>query len=360
MRPAAWSEGRPSPTIASAYTAVPEHIVTQDQVKANAGRVFDLEPQRLVELASVVDHARIRKRHLVFPLDYLVRPRPLTQISREYQEQAVRLGREVAVGALREAGVGPEAVDLLITVSCTGVMIPSLDAYLINELGFRLDVKRLPVTELGCAAGAAALGRAADYIRAFPQATVLVLSVELPSLTFQRADTSAAHLISCVLFGDGAAGAVVTGRPAGGARILDTESYLFPQTVDAMGFDLRDSGFHIVLSREVPYLVRSRMRELVSRLLARHALALERLTFFALHAGGQKVLAFIEEELGLSREATASSWEVLGEYGNLSSATVLFVMRELMKRGPPAAGERGLLAAFGPGFCAEMLLLEWN
>jgi alkylresorcinol/alkylpyrone synthase len=347
-------------TIIATTTAVPEHTVTQDQVKSYVSKVFHLEPQRLHEMLSVVDHALVRKRHLVLPLDQIIAPRPISQISREYQEHAVKLGREVARGALEQAEMGPEAVDLLITVSCTGVMIPSLDAYLINDLGFRPDVKRLPVTELGCAAGAAALGRAADYIRAFPEASVVVVSVELPSLTFQRADASAAHLISCVLFGDGAAAALVTGRKAPGARILDSDSYLFPRSLDAMGFDLRDSGFHIVLSRSVPFLIRERIRELVTRLLARNSLTPEQLSFFVLHTGGQKVLAFIEEELGLSRDDTAPSWEVLGEYGNISSATVFFVMRELLKRRTPAAGERGLLAAFGPGFSSEMLLLEWN
>src|SRR5207302_3410965 len=141
---------------------------------------------------------------------------------------------------------------LVVTVSCTGVMIPSLDAHLINDLGFRSDVRRLPITELGCAAGAAALSRAWEFMRGFPEANVLVIAVELPTLTFQRGDLSQANLISCVLFGDGAAAALVTGRPGQGPHIVDAETYTFPQSLDAMGFDLRDTGFHIVLSKDVP------------------------------------------------------------------------------------------------------------
>jgi predicted naringenin-chalcone synthase len=174
-------------------------------------------------MLRVIENSRVDKRHLAFPMEHVIEPRPLSQVNREYQQKAIELGREAARGALDSAGLGPEEIDLLITVSCTGIMIPSIDAFLINELGMRRDTRRLPVTELGCAAGAAALSQAADYIRAYPDANVLVLAVELPSLTFQRGDNSPAHLISCALFGDGAAAAVVTGQARSGARILSID-----------------------------------------------------------------------------------------------------------------------------------------
>jgi len=347
-------------TILAVATAVPDTIVTTADVKEYFPKAFDLDDRRLATVFSVIDNARIRKRHMLFPLDYVITPRPLEQISCEYQTHSIKLGREVTEAALAQAGLAATDIDLIITVSCTGVMIPSLDAHLINLMGFRSDVKRLPITELGCAAGAAALGRASDFLRAFPDANVLVIAVELPSLTFQRNDNSPANLISCALFGDGAAAVILTGGPACGLQIIDTYSHLIPNSLGAMGFDLKGSGFHIVLSRSVPQLIRDEIGAVVDRLLQRHELSRADLQFFLLHPGGQKLLAYIEEEMGLTSSQTRSSWNVLSEYGNLSSATVLFVMKDFLSQPAPQTGERGLLAAFGPGFSMEMALLEWN
>jgi alkylresorcinol/alkylpyrone synthase len=238
-------------------------------------------------------------------------------------------------------------------------MIPSLDAHLATQMGFRSDVRRLPITELGCAAGAAGLARAWEYLRAFPDRTVLLVSVELPTLTFQRKDFSQANLISAILFGDGAAGVVITGREAPGPRILASECYLFPNSLDAMGFDLRDSGFHIVLSKDVPQLIREKIKGLVDNFLAGHGLRREDISAFILHPGGQKLLSFLEAELGLSRTDTEFSWDVLRRFGNLSSASVLFILQEWLSKGDVASGSYGLLVSFGPGFTAEMLLLQW-
>jgi alkylresorcinol/alkylpyrone synthase len=163
-----------------------------------------------------------------------------------------------------------------------------------------------------------------------------------------------------VLFGDGAAAAVVTGRAARGPRILDTESYLFPQSLDAMGFDLKETGFHIVLSKDVPQLIREKIKGVMDGFLARHSLTREHISAFVLHPGGQKLLLYIEEELGLCRCDTQFSWDVLSDYGNLSSASVLFVLHEWLNKGKVQAGEYGVLAAFGPGFSAEMALLQWT
>jgi alkylresorcinol/alkylpyrone synthase len=350
-----------SATILSVATAVPDTIVTIADVKEYFPKAFDLDARRLATMYAVIDNARILKRHMLFPLDYVITPRPLEQISAEYKTHSIQLGLEVAESALAQAGLAPTDIDLIITVSCTGVMIPSLDAHLINLMGFRADVKRLPITELGCAAGAAALGRASDYIRAFPDANVLLIAVELPSLTFQRGDNSPANLVSCALFGDGAAAVILTGRPAPGIQIIDTHSHLIPDSLDAMGFDLKGSGFHIVLSRSVPQLIRDEIGAVMDRLLQRHALSRTDLRFFLLHPGGQKLLSYIEEEMGLQKTLTQSSWTVLAEYGNLSSATVLFVMKEFLSQPTPQQhGDRGLLAAFGPGFSMEMALLQWN
>ena len=347
-------------TIASTATAVPKNVLSLELVKEYFGRTFSLSGRRLSAMLEVLDNSRIERRYSLFPVDYLVETRSLTQKNSEYREHAIALAREVAEKALARANRKAADVDMIITVSCTGFMIPSVDAYLIPEMGFRSDVRRLPITELGCAAGAVGLTRAWEYVRANPGKTVLLIAVELPTLTFQRSDMSQANLISCALFGDGAAAAVITGARASGPAILDSQSYLFPASIDAMGFELKDSGFHIVLSREVPQLIREKIGALVDCMLTRHGLTREQIKAFVLHPGGQKLLSFMEQELGLCSCHVQPSWDVLRDYGNLSSASVLFVLNEWMGRGEVKTGDRGLLAAFGPGFSAEMLLLEWT
>jgi alkylresorcinol/alkylpyrone synthase len=346
-------------TIAGTGTAVPPFLLTRDVVKHHIKDVFSLDGKRLEAIHTVIDNSQIDQRHSVFPVEYIIEPRPLAQINNEYREKAFELGLRAAAESLAKAEMVPSDVDLLMTVSCTGVMIPSLDAYLATGMGFRPDVRRLPITELGCAAGAAGLAHAGEYLRAFPDRTALLVAVELPTLTFQRKDFSQANLISAVLFGDGAAGVVVTGQEAAGPRIVASECYLFPNSLDAMGFDLRDSGFHIVLSKDVPQLIRERVRELVEGFLAHQGLRREDISAFILHPGGQKLLSFMESELNLTRTDTELSWDVLRRFGNLSSASVLFILQEWLSKREMPPGSYGLLMAFGPGFTAEMILLQW-
>jgi alkylresorcinol/alkylpyrone synthase len=346
-------------TIAATATAVPPHTLTSEEMKTCLRTFFNLEPRRLEAMIAVVDNAQVHKRYTILPVAELVQRRSLAETSREYQEHAVRLGRQVAEACLAKAGLTPPDVDLIITVSCTGFMIPSLDAHLIDLMGFRSDVRRLPLTELGCAAGAMALARASEFIRAFPGKSVLIVSVELPTLTFQRDDVSQANLISCVLFGDGAAAVLVTGREAPGPRILDTETYTFPDSLGAMGFDLRDNGFHIVLSKDVPQMIREKIKGVVDGFLERQSLTRERIAAFILHPGGQKLLSYVEEQLGLCRCDTQLSWDVLGQYGNLSSATILFILHAWLTKKTMQPDDYGLAIAFGPGFSAELLLLQW-
>jgi alkylresorcinol/alkylpyrone synthase len=347
------------PTIAATSTAVPPHILTREDVKTYMRQVFSVGERRLDTLMTVIDNAQVHTRHSVFPVDYIVRPRSLAQLSLEYQEHAVALGRQAAERCLANARMTPRDIDMIMTVSCTGFMIPSLDAHLINLMGFRSNVRRLPLTELGCAAGAMALALAAEFVRASPGSTVLIVAVELPTLTFQRGDLSQANLISTVLFGDGAAAAVVTGRATAGPWVVDADTYTFPQSLDAMGFELRDTGFHIVLSKDVPQMIRERIRQLVDEFLQRSGLTRGAVAAFLLHPGGQKLLSYVERELELDRADTQLSWDVLREYGNLSSATILFILHARLTTGQMTPGAYGLVAAFGPGFSAELLLLQW-
>jgi predicted naringenin-chalcone synthase len=308
---------------------------------------------------ALYDHAQVDQRYSVYPIEHLVSPRSLTQKIQEYRTHAIALGGVAAQQCLDRAGLRPTDVDLVISVSCTGYMIPSLDAYLVRDLGLRPNVRRLPLTELGCVGGAVALSRASDYVRGAPGANVLVVAVELSSLTFQPHDSSDANLVSCAFFGDGAAAALMTGAPGTGARILDTESHLIPGSLDAMGFDLMDSGFHMVLSKEIPDLLRRDIRSLVDGLLERNGLSRDRISAFVLHPGGRKILEYLEDELELCREQTQPSWDVLRGFGNLSSATILFVLDEWLRKWQPTPGEYAGAIGFGPGVSAELLLLQW-
>src|SRR5260370_27835285 len=226
------------------------------------GRVFEIPERRLEAMMSIVDNAQVHNRHSIFPLDYTIEPRPLSQTNNEYIEHAVKLGREAAEKCLERAGLKPDQIDMIITVSCTGFMIPPLDAHLINLMGFRSNVRRMPFTELGCAAGAMALGRAADFLQARPGGNVLIIAVELPSLTFQRKDITQANLISSILFGDGAAAVLVSGNGHPGPKILFSETYTFPDSLGALAFDLRDSGFHTFLPKDVREMIGCKIRSL--------------------------------------------------------------------------------------------------
>jgi len=347
-------------TIAATATALPPNSVGPEEVKAFMSQVFQVESSRLNAMMAVVDSCGVRKRHIVKPAEWYAQPRLLSETSAEYREHAIQLGSKAASDCLEKAALRADEVDLIITVSCTGVMIPSLDAHLINSLGFRPDVKRMPITELGCAAGAAALARASDYVRAFPKSSVLIVAVELPTLTFQRGDLSLANLISTVLFGDGAAAVIVTGRAVAGPKIIGGGSHLFPNTTAAMGFDLKEDGFHIVLSKEIPELIRDSIVPVLDRFLATYNVPREQIATWILHPGGRKLLANVEQALGLTALDTQPSWDIMRDYGNLSSASVLFVLREWIEKREVRPGVYGLLAAFGPGFSAEMLLLQWD
>ena len=346
-------------TIAASATALPPHTITRDDVKYYMGRVFDIPERKLEAMMSIVDNAQVHKRYSIFPIEYTVEPRALAKTNNEYIEHAVKLGREAAEKCLERAGMKADEIDLIITVSCTGFMIPSLDAHLIHLMGFRSNVRRMPFTELGCAAGAMALGRAADFMKAQPGANVLIIAVELPSLTFQRKDISQANLISSILFGDGAAAVIVSGRDIPGPKILVSETYTFPDSLGAMGFDLRDSGFHILLAKDVPEMIGAKIKSLVEGFLERQDKKQSDIKGWILHPGGARLLGNVEEALGLKKCDTQPSWDILGNVGNLSSATILFILQEWLEKRPLKTGDYAMAAAFGPGFSAEFLLLQW-
>lgn len=346
--------------IHSLATALPPHRVTRDEAITRLQPVFEAAGEDPGLVAQVFENAGIDQRGLAKPQGFYLEHRGLTARNAAYGEVAVELGAEVARRALDEAGLRPEQVDLIIDTSCTGLMIPALDAHLVNALEMRRDVRRMPLTEVGCAAGAVALSRAREFLKGEPDGTVLIVCVELPSLTLQLADVSRANLVSAAIFGDGAAAAVVRATPPDrpGFELLAHQSALFPDTLDLMGFDLRTEGFHIVLSRRIPSLVRNHLRPEIDAFLAKHDHTLADLSFFVLHPGGTRVLDNLRAVLETTEERVAAARDVLRQCGNLSSASVLFVARETLDRGVAPPGSLGLMLAMGPGFAAEMHLLR--
>ena len=277
----------------------------------------------------------------------------------------IRVGQEVGEAAISEAltraGRQADEINAIFLSSVTGVATPSLDARLANRMGFAPDIKRVPMFGLGCVAGAAGISRAADYVRAYPQEVALVVSVELCSLTLQREDISVANLISSGLFGDGAAAVVVVGdsQPADGPEILATRSIFYPDSEGVMGWNISEKGFRVVLSAGVPQVVEEHLREDVDGFLAEHDLDRSAISSWIAHPGGPRVLEAMHEALELTNGALDLTWKSLHEVGNLSSTSVLLVLRETMEHQRPEPGSLGLLFAMGPGFCSELVLLRW-
>ena len=274
---------------------------------------------------------------------------------------AEELGERAIDCALKQAGLPREAIGAIFFVSVTGVASPSIDARLVNRMCLSPNIRRNPIFGLGCVAGAAGLARAADYVRAYPDQVAALLSVELCSLTWQREDLSMANLISSGLFGDGAAAVLVGGEKVSGRgpRIVASHCVFYPDTEDVMGWDISEQGFRIVLSPDVPKVVRENLGRDVDGFLAGQGLTRSDIGSWIMHTGGPKVLEATAQSLGLTRDELEVSWDALRRVGNLSSASVLVVLDEVVKHRRPAPGTRSILAAMGPGFCAEMLLLEW-
>jgi alkylresorcinol/alkylpyrone synthase len=276
-------------------------------------------------------------------------------------EIAEELGERAIDGALEHSGLRRHDLDSLFVVSITGVASPSLDARLINRMKLRPDIKRTFIFGLGCVGGAAGLTRAADYVKAYPTQSAALLAVEICSLTLQRDDLSIPNLISTGLFGDGAAAVILVGaeRPSVGPTILGTRSVFYPDSEDIMGWDISEKGFRIVLSAQLPELIQQRLRADLDRFLADFGVSRGDIGNWVIHTGGPKILEAIERALGLSDRDLKLSWKCLRGHGNISSASVLLVLEETIKYHRPAPGTLGLLAAMGPGFCSELILMRW-
>jgi alkylresorcinol/alkylpyrone synthase len=353
-------KGDRMPRIIAAGHAFPPYAVPQETARDAVRRLFARRIPELDRLLSVFDHSRIEERRFMMPLEWYLTPRTPMERNRVYLEGGLELLLEAVRECLKKAGRPPGEVDHLIWVSSTGHATPTLDARLINRLGFRPDTTRLPVWGLGCAAGAAGLARAYDYCRAHPRATVLVTALETCSLTFMAGDLSKKNLVATAIFADGAAAALVAGAEAAGAgpRMLGTLSHLFPDSYRIMGWDFLDEGMQLVLSPKLPAVIKKELPGLVAAFLKRHGLTRADVVHFVTHPGGAKVIDSYRVALGLDPEDLELTEAVLRLHGNVSSVSVLVVLEKWLAGRPESRPGHGLLSAFGPGFSAEFVLLK--
>ncbi len=344
-----------TPRLLSLATSVPPYEVRQDDVRNTVGGLFGEETELVQRLASVFGNAGIERRYSCVPLAWYLEDHGWAERSRLFIENAVELLTHAARRCVGTSGLAMIDVDAVVIASTTGIATPSLDALLIERLGLRRNVDRLPIFGLGCAGGVIGLARAAELARAAPAKRILVGVVELCGLTFRRSDRSKSNIVATALFGDGAAAALI-GSAGDGPTLSAAAEHTWPDTLDVMGWGIEDDGLRVVFSRDIPTLVRTKFRAVLDAFLARRGLSVADVDAFLCHPGGAKVLDALEEVLCLPPGGLDHSRHVLRQYGNMSAVTVLFVLERAMREG--GLGRRAVMSALGPGFTAGFLLLE--
>jgi alkylresorcinol/alkylpyrone synthase len=345
--------------VLSVATAVPQYTLTTEDAARRAQLIFP----HLARLESLYTNTGVDTRYAVHPTDWYHVERSWEERTASFQSNALELLEKVTVDAVAAAGLEIADIDAIVVNTITGLAVPSLDARLMNKLPFSPTVERLPIFGIGCGGGVAGLSRAARLAQAKPDSNVLFLTVDLCSLCMRVNDPSIAMFVSAALFGDGAAavvlsngGAGASGRaPANRARVGGTGDYFWSQTEHIMGWDIKNDGFGVVLSPELPTLMRERLGKALGGFLEKQGLTVADFDGFLFHPGGRKVLETAEEVLNVPREMFAHSWDILREYGNMSSATAIFVLARALAAG---VSGRYLLAAFGPGFSAYFVVLD--
>ena len=348
--------------IISTATAFPEHYYAQEDITLALVDYWESQLNNRGVLERFHRNAGVSGRHLVLPLTEFPKVKNFGEANDVFIQQAVNLGEKVVKEALDRQQISADQIGAIFFVSITGISNPSIDARLMNRIAFSPNIKRIPIFGLGCVGGAAGIARAADYLKAYPNQMALVVSVELCSLTWQRADLSAAHVVSSALFGDGAAAVILSGANHGerkGPKVVASESVFYRDTEDVMGWQVAADGFRVVLSADVPKVINNNLRRDVDSFLGKHGLSRSDIGLWIMHTGGPKVLDAIDVALELPANALANSRECLNEIGNISSASVLAVLDKIMRKSQPAAGTWSVLSAMGPGFCTELILLQW-
>ncbi|MGY5849401.1 type III polyketide synthase [Salegentibacter sp. F14] len=311
------------------------------------------------KVLKIFEGAGVDRRYSIMNPEEVFTMTSFEDKNRIYQREAKRMGAKVLKNALENAGWERDSLDYIITVSCTGIMIPSLDAFLINELDLRQDITRLPVTEMGCAAGISGMIYANNFLKSNQGKRAAVIAIESPTATFQLNDMSMTNMVSAAIFGDGAACVLLSSeKEAPGPKIIGESMYHFYNATHMMGFDLTNDGLKMVLDQSVPSIISEHFPEIIYPFLKRHDTDIEKVKHLIFHPGGKKIVQTVEELFGNLGKNIETTREVLRLYGNMSSATVLYVLKEFMNKNIPE-GEQGLMLSFGPGFSAQRILLQW-
>ncbi|MEU8765148.1 type III polyketide synthase [Streptomyces sp. NPDC048659] len=345
-------------TLCKPAVAVPEYVITMEET-LDLARARHADHPQLPLALRLIGNTGVTRRHIVQPIEQTLEHPGFEERNALYEAEAKARVPAVVREALASAGLGPGDIDMIVYVSCTGFMMPSLTAWLINTMGFPSHTRQLPIAQLGCAAGGAAVNRAHDFCTAYPDANVLIVSCEFCSLCYQPTDLGVGSLLSNGLFGDAVAAAVVRGRGGTGIVLERNDAHLVPDTEDWIAYSVRATGFHFLLDKRVPGTMEP-LAPALRKLAGAHDWDAGELDFYIIHAGGPRILDDLSHYLEVPPEAFRFSRSTLTEYGNIASAVVLDAVRRLFDEGGLAEGARGILAGFGPGITAEMCLGRWT
>jgi alkylresorcinol/alkylpyrone synthase len=339
------------PRLLALKSAVPPYVLNQPDVSIRAAALFQSH-RDMARLLPVFENTGIQRRYSCVPIDWYYEPHGWTDRNNLYIENAVRLFEDLTPRLLDEAGLRREDIDAIVVASTTGIATPSLDALVVERMGLRRDIRRLPIFGLGCAGGVVGLSRAAELAKAYPGSRVLFLAVELCALTFRKDDASKSNIVATALFGDGAAGAILSTSGSGPA-VGPSVEYTWPSSLDIMGWDVKEDGLRAIFSQSIPSLVANDFKPILQRFLDTARVTLADVDGFACHPGGAKVLDALEDTFGMPRGGLTESRGVLRDYGNMSAVTALFVLERMRWR-----ERRNMMTALGPGFSAAFLMID--